>query len=347
MLRLESKNSYLRHKENYSEGIYIVRSIGNTRLDESESNMIELSPDQRLFRKFINYRTKYGFHQSEFDSWYLDDFLQSAVRNPEFVKDIDKLVDKSLNQLPGEDAALICFCPNEIMCHRSIIGGILKGVGAEIDCSDDYIKYYYKFLHTADKMNVPLKYGLRDDMVADYYKTIIDKQAVGIISDGFDDFVKNTINETACLEKQIVFSLSNNYIRTYLSSIGYNNFATVADTTSRSSAEIIADVSESVSVSVDKNISDCRFLEPVVNKSKYLRFYDRDSNQILVANKPKVEVRTTEGDFEKKSQTVDKIDKITDNLIAMKNKYVSSNDADSLIEAHVRGNDGVIDIEGR
>ena len=35
----------------------------------------------------------------------------------------------------------------QVVCHRSIIAGILLGMGAEIDTSAEYRKYYEMFRH--------------------------------------------------------------------------------------------------------------------------------------------------------------------------------------------------------
>ena len=41
-----------------------------------------------------------------------------------------------------KDIFLACYCAVEALCHRSIIAGILLGMGAQIKTDDSYIKYF-------------------------------------------------------------------------------------------------------------------------------------------------------------------------------------------------------------
>lgn len=97
-----------------------------------------LSPSLELFR---SYREAYHagvFDQEFFDQVYVPRFLQDLSENQEALAVLDSLVKKS----KYTDILLACYCEDEAMCHRSIIGGVLLGMGAEIDTKPEYKKYY-------------------------------------------------------------------------------------------------------------------------------------------------------------------------------------------------------------
>ncbi len=41
----------------------------------------------------------------------------------------------------SREIALVCFCEDETLCHRSIVGGILLKLGAQISCNPEYGVY--------------------------------------------------------------------------------------------------------------------------------------------------------------------------------------------------------------
>lgn len=44
----------------------------------------------------------------------------------------------------GQTVLLACYCGKEELCHRSIIAGLLTGLGAQVqtDTGSDYAEYY-------------------------------------------------------------------------------------------------------------------------------------------------------------------------------------------------------------
>ena len=52
------------------------------------------------------------------------------------------LLDQLYRDSFTKDILLACFCADEALCHRSILAGLLAGVGADIDCGAGYLKYF-------------------------------------------------------------------------------------------------------------------------------------------------------------------------------------------------------------
>lgn len=54
------------------------------------------------------------------------------------------------------DIVLCCYCENSDLCHRSIVAGILMGLGADIQTNAEYIRFFEKYLESKRS----LLYGL-------------------------------------------------------------------------------------------------------------------------------------------------------------------------------------------
>lgn len=92
----------------------------------------DLAPSRDLFTWYM--RTK------QQGNWNMDTFTNGYV--PTFIKDIFANQDAKdrLNQLwrldkQGKTILLVCSCQEEAMCHRSIIAGLLHGVGCNVSSS--------------------------------------------------------------------------------------------------------------------------------------------------------------------------------------------------------------------
>lgn len=120
----------------YDEVWWIVRSPDNP--PKEEKLVQSLAPSIELFQKY-----REAFHAGRFDTEffqkkYIPRFLKDLAENQEARKDLEYLCEKSRT----EDIALGCYCENEKLCHRSIIAGILKGMGAQIEAEQEYLMYY-------------------------------------------------------------------------------------------------------------------------------------------------------------------------------------------------------------
>ena len=97
-----------------------------------------LSPSPELFRKYRDAYHAGEFNQEYFDKVYVPQFIRELADHKTETELLHSLVSLSKEK----DILLACYCEQESMCHRSIIAGILLGMGAEIVISSEYRKYY-------------------------------------------------------------------------------------------------------------------------------------------------------------------------------------------------------------
>ena len=119
-----------------SEVWAIVRSL------KSPGKMLwvpDLSPTQLLFYQYINWKNAGQWNADTFKNYYVPQFLTNAKANPNF----DKLIAQLSHA--DHDISLICFCTDETLCHRSIIAGILQGLGADVAAQHDYTQYFQMY----------------------------------------------------------------------------------------------------------------------------------------------------------------------------------------------------------
>lgn len=108
---------------------YIVRSLGNLKLDEMHKHVPELSPNSRLFFRYLNVKKMGAWNRGWFDTNYVPAFIRQMKHDENAQAKLQELVSRS----ETEDIALVCFCNDEALCHRSIVGGILMNLGAKCD----------------------------------------------------------------------------------------------------------------------------------------------------------------------------------------------------------------------
>ena len=80
-----------------------------------------------------------GSYQEMDQNKYEENWL--IVRKPDDLPDFVKHIP-ALSPSPDLFQMLGCYCETEAMCHRSIIAGILLGMGAEINTRQEYLNYY-------------------------------------------------------------------------------------------------------------------------------------------------------------------------------------------------------------
>ncbi|WP_099203906.1 DUF488 family protein, N3 subclade [Scatolibacter rhodanostii] len=129
--------------EEYDEVWAIVRSL------KSKSNKIrqvkELSPTSDLFFKYLKWKKDGVWNETKFKEEYVPQFLQNLKYGQE--KGYEKLNELYQKDKDGKKIALLCFCTDEKMCHRSIIAGLLQGVNCSIqtETQNDYSFYFEKY----------------------------------------------------------------------------------------------------------------------------------------------------------------------------------------------------------
>ena len=120
----------------------IVRSL--SRPIDGVTQLDVLSPSKSLFYAYCGWKDAGQWNAAKFQDAYVPRFL-SEIRN-------DKAAHLALKDIwerdrNGETVLLGCFCPDEALCHRSIIAGLLTGIGVKVetDTGSDYIGYYRQY----------------------------------------------------------------------------------------------------------------------------------------------------------------------------------------------------------
>lgn len=122
------------HKADYDRTFLIVRSIAS--LERAHSSLLsdaehvpDLSPSRNLFWSYLGWKKQDCWNQETFDNVYKPVFLDEIKNNPAAGEWLDKIeqLDKA-----GKNIALLCFCADENLCHRVIIGEILQQRGCNV-----------------------------------------------------------------------------------------------------------------------------------------------------------------------------------------------------------------------
>lgn len=130
--------------DKYDEVWAIVRSMKNK--SDKMIQVTELAPTTFLFHSYLEMK--------KLNIWNEETFLKNYV--PRFLKDLSKSQSSKdkLNELYkldriGRNICLVCFCTDEKLCHRSIIAGLLQGVGCNVKLPSkiDYSRYYEQYRH--------------------------------------------------------------------------------------------------------------------------------------------------------------------------------------------------------
>lgn len=125
----------------YDEVWWIVRSPDS--LPQEEKLVQSLAPSRELFLKYREAFHAGQFGQEFFKNIYVPQFIAELSKNKDAKEDMAYL------RREGSRSKIVlgCYCEEEALCHRSIIAGVLLGMGAEIDTSAEYRKYYEMFRH--------------------------------------------------------------------------------------------------------------------------------------------------------------------------------------------------------
>ena len=124
------------------EHLIIVRSLRSK--INGTLHVPTLSPSKDLFYSYLNWKKAGQWSKAKFELEYVPRFINEMKHNPNAIVILNSLCERSHN----EDIALYCFCDDESLCHRSIVAGILLGMGADIACDKDYLKYYDWFMNS-------------------------------------------------------------------------------------------------------------------------------------------------------------------------------------------------------
>lgn len=126
------------HVDEYDKIYLIVRSIAS--LEKNKSSILQhaeqvadLSPSKNLFYQYLNWQKSGCWNQRTFDDIYKPTFLNEIENNPAAQSWLDRICAENAE---NKNIALLCFCPDENLCHRKIVGNILRSKGCNVifDC---------------------------------------------------------------------------------------------------------------------------------------------------------------------------------------------------------------------
>ena len=102
----------------------IVRSLKNK--SGALTQVSELSPSWDLFKTYLSLKEQGAWNADTFAQIYRPRFLDQMARDPRAQARLDKLISKHQE---GKHIALVCFCTDVSLCHRSIISEMLTARG--------------------------------------------------------------------------------------------------------------------------------------------------------------------------------------------------------------------------
>lgn len=119
----------------------IVRSLKHQVKNAKQIKV--LSPSSELFGKYLHLKKDGEWSPKSFKEIYAPDFL-AQMRAQDAREALNYLYkqDKA-----GKTICLACFCPDEHLCHRSIVAGLLQGCGCNVknDSGESFEEYYFLF----------------------------------------------------------------------------------------------------------------------------------------------------------------------------------------------------------
>lgn len=125
--------------ENCDEIWWIVRKLDRP-LGRAK-HVSELGPSAELFKEYRRVYHEGMFNDDYFQNVYVPRFLKELSVNKRALEFLKILCEES----ERKNIVLSCYCENELLCHRSIVAGILLGMGALVDTDQSYVRYYEKF----------------------------------------------------------------------------------------------------------------------------------------------------------------------------------------------------------
>ena len=128
--------------DTYDEVWFIVRSLKNGLPNTKRAGQIyrhvpQLSPSLNLFKDYLKWANNNEWNENCFMERYVPRFLEE-MKSKEAKNALNTLykMEKQKNIL------LVCFCGKENICHRSIVCGLMQGVGSNVNCNKNYKHFY-------------------------------------------------------------------------------------------------------------------------------------------------------------------------------------------------------------
>lgn len=143
-------------ENNITEAWVIARSLkgGLPQIEGVTSYHVpQLSPSPELFHKYCNEKNAGRWNQEAFQHWYVPQFISDIKGNQESRTILNKLY----NAAKKKNIAIVCFCPDESMCHRSIILGLMYGMyesrGVTGTCNGSNYMHYFELYQAQGVVN--------------------------------------------------------------------------------------------------------------------------------------------------------------------------------------------------
>lgn len=181
-----------------------------------------LAPSKSLFGKYVAIKDAKKadgtpvYDRKWFDENYVGEFISDIVYRTGGVADGNESAIDLLNEVykrgKTEDLTLLCYCSNESLCHRSIVGGILLSVGANIECDPSYVKYgeIYRYFESCRNKGLSIEdarsqFVINDSVVSD--KTVNDVRKDDVLQVA----VNNLHKESDVSSQDLVSENTNEY----------------------------------------------------------------------------------------------------------------------------------------
>lgn len=120
----------------YDEVWAIMRYI---KANKNYVQVQELAPSYQLFSDYRRLVADNEWNKVTFDHVYVPRFLRSMCAR----ESRNKLNELFQKDKQGIRICAFCTCIEEEFCHRSIVAGLLQGVGADVrGVKKDYSEYY-------------------------------------------------------------------------------------------------------------------------------------------------------------------------------------------------------------
>lgn len=140
MIEIMSIREMERRRFEFDEAWAIVRSMKNP--VQGVEQKAALSPSGSLLGKYLDLKKTGNWNYNTFQTVYVPTFLQE-IKSSREAKDLLNALVKAERQ--NKHVALGCFCSDERLCHRSIIAGLLQGVGCTVRAQHDYSDFWSQY----------------------------------------------------------------------------------------------------------------------------------------------------------------------------------------------------------
>lgn len=129
-----------------------VKKLPTTKSDTIIKQVQELSPSVELLSYYLDMKRAGEWTEENFKFKYVPEFI-SNINNQQSLNALLELHEKAKDK----NILVMCSCKNELMCHRSIVAGIMQGMFGDINIESNdpanYMSYYYDYKKATMKID--------------------------------------------------------------------------------------------------------------------------------------------------------------------------------------------------